>query len=518
MAGVQRMHRLRSSAPCRRLVLLAGSIFLLQLGRALKAGSWMPTTFTPLSASAGLAGHAYGPAYGAGGFTGDLHAVGHVPAPQHPAARHGSGVQMNAAPEIVPTPQDFDAYKFVTDFLIALVPAILLELTLLPPGQWLSRKFGFSAKEKNRPYVDRDEKSILQQAPFGFSEWTKHRSNPDRYIKTTLSLLGSPKVLKRLQRPLFFLNVISTVVLFYDTYIVPQGYPSISLPALPFTISSSALGLLLVFRVTGSNNRYVLARGIWGDILNVSRDLNQQASLWAKNHDDFLDFTRWCPAFAASLMVHLRDPARHDLARELKRAGGPPAGAKGDGVGLSEEDIKDILNRPAGFSAPHYVLHRLRTKIGQLGVGQQERLLMEANITRLINDMGACENVLATPIPVGYTKHTTRFLFLWLALLPLALTGDLGVATVFGEQIIAFGLLGIEDVGIQLEEPFAVLPIERITTKTALESQVLRKQSRDGLRRRGPPQDTPLKLETASKDDLEQATASDILTSALNVF
>merc|ERR1711972_1265340 len=95
--------------------------------------------------------------------------------------------------------------------------------------------------------------------------------------------------------------------------------------------------------------------------------------------------------------------------------------------------------------------------------------------------MGACENVLATPIPVGYTKHTTRFLFLWLTLLPLALQGQLGVGCVFGEQLIAFGLLGIEDVGIQLEEPFSVLPVERIVTKVALESQVLRSKAKTDL-------------------------------------
>jgi len=423
-------------------------------------------------------------------------------------------VQVNVVPEV---PPEIDLVTFFTQFFVALVPTVLLEFTLTSPGRKLAKVLGFSVKDTSRGYVDLEERTILSQSAFDFNSWSKHRQNPTRYIKTTIGLLGSPNVLKRLQGPLFFFNVISTVVLFYDTYIQPRGLPEISLPPLPFTISSSALGLLLVFRVTNANNRYILARGKWGDILNVSRDLAQQASIWAKNPQDVLDFTRWVPAFSASLMCHLRDPARHDLAQELRAARGPPEGDVGDARGLLDEEIEQILNRPTGYSAPHFVLHRLRTKIGRLGLAKQERLLMEANVTRLINDLGACENILATPIPVGYTKHTTRFLFLWLALLPLALQSDLGIATVFGEQLIAFGLLGIEDIGIQIEEPFAVLPIDRICTKTALEAQVLRKEAAEAKKALLEPAPVVIS-EPAAPPDVKTTSTWDVLKGAFAVF
>ena len=35
--------------------------------------------------------------------------------------------------------------------------------------------------------------------------------------------------------------------------------------------------------------------------------------------------------------------------------------------------------------------------------------------------MGACERIFKTPIPVIYTRHTSRYVGLWLALLPLAI-------------------------------------------------------------------------------------------------
>merc|ERR1712107_498729 len=116
----------------------------------------------------------------------------------------------------------------------------------------------------------------------------------------------------------------------------------------------------------------------------------------------------------------------------------------GAGRGLTESEIQEILDRPA--------------KMNALQIPPNKRLLMEYNITRLVDDLGACENIFATPIPLGYTKHTTRFLFLWLLLLPLALQSQLGYGVVFAQQLLAFGLLGVEDIGIQIEEPFAVLP------------------------------------------------------------
>merc|ERR1712039_147021 len=94
--------------------------------------------------------------------------------------------------------------------------------------------------------------------------------------------------------------------------------------------------------------------------------------------------------------------------------------------------------------------------------------------TRFVNDMGACENIFATPIPVGYTKHTTRFLFLWLLFLPFALQGQLGVGVVFAQQLLSFCLLGIEDIGVQIEQPFDVLPLKKICFKISNEGQIER--------------------------------------------
>ena len=81
--------------------------------------------------------------------------------------------------------------------------------------------------------------------------------------------------------------------------------------------------------------------------------------------------------------------------------------------------------------------------------------------------------MLRTPIPLGYTRYSVRFLWIWLSLLPFALVrtfNDFGVNTWWADKpqpvlllamgFISFIFLSIEDIAVQIEEPFAILPLE----------------------------------------------------------
>merc|ERR1719401_3340127 len=132
-------------------------------------------------------------------------------------------------------------------------------------------------------------------------------------------------------------------------------------------------------------------------------------------------------------------------------------------MSLSEEEIQLVINRPEGWSAPQFVLHILREKTRTLGLGDEERILMEANTTRLINDLGACETLAGKPSVEGVAKYTSQFLLGWLSVLPFALEAKLGLWTVFGEQLLAIGRLGIQDTSKQMDDPFGTLPLKQIT-------------------------------------------------------
>lgn len=98
-----------------------------------------------------------------------------------------------------------------------------------------------------------------------------------------------------------------------------------------------------------------------------------------------------------------------------------------------------------------------------------QRWQMHENLTKLHDLLGGCERILRTPIPVAYTRHTTRCLILWLTVMPYALWGDLGWGTVIAAPLISFLLAGINEIGIDVEEPFSLLPLEAIADRAKMD-------------------------------------------------
>jgi len=73
--------------------------------------------------------------------------------------------------------------------------------------------------------------------------------------------------------------------------------------------------------------------------------------------------------------------------------------------------------------------------------------------------------LLRTPIPLSYTRHTCRFLLVWLFVLPFTMVQTLGWGVVPATGLISMLLLGIEEIGVQIEEPFGILSLESICTR-----------------------------------------------------
>ena len=94
---------------------------------------------------------------------------------------------------------------------------------------------------------------------------------------------------------------------------------------------------------------------------------------------------------------------------------------------------------------------------------------MDSTISVLVDLTGANERIFKSPIPLVYTRLTARFLSVFLTLLPLAMWAALGEswnhwATIPATFILSIFLFGVEEVGIQIEEPFSILPLEAMCT------------------------------------------------------
>ena len=75
----------------------------------------------------------------------------------------------------------------------------------------------------------------------------------------------------------------------------------------------------------------------------------------------------------------------------------------------------------------------------------------------LIDHIGGCERILKTPLPRVYSIKIRRFIFLFLLTLPFALVHRLNNDWLvpFITMFVAYPLLSLDQIGIELENPFA---------------------------------------------------------------
>merc|ERR1711988_1607016 len=111
-----------------------------------------------------------------------------------------------------------------------------------------------------------------------------------------------------------------------------------------------------------------------------------------------------------------------------------------------------------------YALAMIGSTIRNANISPIERTAMDELLSKLCDDVGACERIFKTPIPRVYTSHLSRFVGSWLFFLPLALYSiNMGwnhLIDPIASFLITFFLIGIEELGQQIEEPFSILPLE----------------------------------------------------------
>ncbi|KAK9804786.1 hypothetical protein WJX72_005412 [[Myrmecia] bisecta] len=311
---------------------------------------------------------------------------------------------------------------------------------------------GFLAAIYKRLAIRDDEKEQsrkYRRTVFTFEGWKEHRSI-NRYIKHMVGLLES-RIVRCLMLPICYVAVLSLVLCTYETLRLKlaclAAFPSLAVQSnAPFSLTSFALSLLLVFRTNASYARCLDARKLLGSILSGSRDLMRQALTWFKKEDGHLSalLKRWTIAFSLTIKAHLWEEAS------------------------LEEDLQGIL-LPAEIDhlvrsehPPTYVLRVLAEAINRAGMPRNKVCKMDANLSAFTDAVTSCERILREPIPLTWTRHTSRFLVTWLTFLPATLWTQCGWATPAISVVIAFLLLGIDEIGVSLEEPFSVLPIDRL--------------------------------------------------------
>jgi len=82
-----------------------------------------------------------------------------------------------------------------------------------------------------------------------------------------------------------------------------------------------------------------------------------------------------------------------------------------------------------------------------------------------------------TPLPFAYAQHIKSFLTLFCASVPFAMVEAMGWYTPIAAAVIAFGLFGIDEIGVEIEDPFGYdpndLPLDAIGNRIAEDTRVI---------------------------------------------
>lgn len=270
-----------------------------------------------------------------------------------------------------------------------------------------------------------------------------------------MSTIGGSSVIRSLGPPVMLCTMIAIVVVVYNEALdrghLPHWAPLLRVQSLPFTLTAPVLALLLVFRTNASYTRFDEARKAWGSNVNRTRDFARQALTWVRSGRDadmLHCLLRHMKAFSYCLKAHLTE---HDGDGVLR---GELAGI------LENNELESLMG---ARHRPNYVLQVLSEVVGMVQLTYFEKMAMDRNLTKFHDNVGMCERIFNTPIPLAYTRLTSRVLILWHLALPFGLWSSCGWLTIPGTFLSVAALCYIEEVGVQIEEPFWILALASIS-------------------------------------------------------
>jgi putative membrane protein len=276
--------------------------------------------------------------------------------------------------------------------------------------------------------------------------WNRERGNWFK-ILTNLRCSVIPAILPRVLLCSFFSCF---VVILYLNQI------NVAIPTLGTIVPSVVLGLILVFRTNTAYDRFWEGRQLWGTLVNRVR--NFARLIWvsvgerdSEDREHKIKILRLLIAFAIATKLHLRgEPVNSELEVLMPKGW--------------YEKLKEMNNPPLeiAFWIGDYLQHQ-----HQLDLIDTFRLnAMFQLLDSMVDVLGGCERILKTPIPLAYSIHLKQLLLVYCLSLPFQIVKDLTWWTIPIVSLISFAVFGIEEIGIQIENPFGYyandLPLDKI--------------------------------------------------------
>ncbi len=218
------------------------------------------------------------------------------------------------------------------------------------------------------------------------------------------------------------------------------------------TLIGFVMGMLLVFRTNTAYDRWWEGRKQWGALVNNTRNFILKANNFIADKDEVTTLKNYTKAFVLALKEHLRE---HNNLHQLP---------------LSEEDLNEFSSKKhlpnAIVNKIYAILHRLNKK---QAISNEELIILDKEVKAFIDILGACERIKNTPIPFSYSTFIKKFIFIYVATLPLGFIPNFGYWTVAITMFIFYVFVSLELLAEEIEDPFGKddndLPTDELAQK-----------------------------------------------------
>lgn len=284
-------------------------------------------------------------------------------------------------------------------------------------------------------------------------------TNKDEHPNFLLSsLMWRGSVTPRIMPMLLLLCCYPALLVVLDHY----WWPLPSLDVTPFEYTGVVLGMVLVFRTNAGYERWWEARKLWGGITNQIRNLIIGGLNYGPHDNAWREaLVKWAIAFAFATKESLRNGSNFTPL-----------------VGLLTE--QELVELKSAIHMPLFVVSKIAALLQKARTGYPntngfeldgfEFSILEGQRGLLIDHLGGCERILKTPMPFVYAVKIRRFVFMFLLLLPFSLLEKAGVYTVAIFFLVAYPLLSLDRIGLELQKPFTSKSLSHLPLDTICET------------------------------------------------
>lgn len=211
---------------------------------------------------------------------------------------------------------------------------------------------------------------------------------------------------------------------------------------------SFCLSIVVGFRINTAYNRWWEGRGHWGALVNHSRSLALKLQILVNLQKDPA-LKQYLLAFPWVLKSHLRGKREEGL-KILQLLGLPVS---------SEDHLPNLLLT--------HIYHKLITYRQAGKISWEQYLALDSHVTAFVDILGACEKILNTSPPLGFSLLTRCSLLFYMIIFPFGWVHYFGFFVIPILMIIVYTLLGLEVLAEEIEQPFGEdandLPLEAIS-------------------------------------------------------